>query len=356
VKVVPLRPELEPSWNEFVASRDAALFYASLEFRDLLARVLLNARPHYLLALDGDRVCGVLPAFAAHHPTLGKVLNSLPYYGSNGGFVTDGRAETAQALLAAYLHLESSIGCVASTLVSSPFDGERVEYEKGLAATFRDNRIGQVTPLPSPSASMEDELFALYDDTARRNVRKARKSGVTWETRRDFDAFLYLHRTHAKNIHAVGGLPKELAFFRAVADGISEKHWRLYVANSDEQPIGALLVFRFNRTVEYYTPAISEDFRPLQPLSLLVHEAMREAASDGYRWWNWGGTWRSQTGVYRFKRKWGAVDMPYHYYTRITDRTLLGRTRSELLEAFPHFFVLPFEQLAPEPNVFSVSP
>ena len=350
MKVVPLNPELEASWNDFVARHDAALFYTSLAFRDLLSRVL-DAQPHYHLALDGDRVCGVLPAFAARHSTLGVVLNSLPYYGSNGGFVTDGRPETAQSLLAAYFHLESSLGCAASTLVSSPFDGERVEYEEGLAASFRDSRIGQVTVLPPANLPLEDELFALYDDTARRNVRKARKSGVIWEARRDRAAFAFLHRTHTQNIEAVGGLPKAWAFFEAIAETVPERYWRLYLANSAGKPVAALLTFRFGRTVEYYTPAIIEESRPLQALPLLVHEAMREAASEGYRWWNWGGTWRSQTGVYRFKRKWGAVDMPYHYYTRINDRAVLEHARSELLDAFPQFFVLPFERLVAKSDI-----
>ena len=325
--------------------RAHALIYSSLEYRDLLLRVL-DAKAHYLVALDGDRTCGLLPVFSASHSQLGTVLNSLPYYGSNGGFVTDDRPETASSLVAAYFELERSLNCAASTLVSSPFDGERMDYDTALAATFRDDRVGQLTALPELSAQPEDDLFALYDDTARRNVRKARKSGVAWRSRRDREAFEYLYRTHEQNIRAVGGLSKTWSFFEAVMDTVPERIWNLYVAELGGQPVAALLVFRFNSTVEYYTPAISEEHRSLQALALLVHEAMREALIEGYRWWNWGGTWPSQTGVYRFKRKWGAVDMPYHYYTRILDQALLRCTREDLLSAFPNFFVVPFDRLS----------
>jgi len=342
LRVESLTPELEPAWREFVRRRRQTLFYASLQYRDLLARVL-DGQPHYLLALDGDRVCGVLPSFAMRHPSLGTVLNSLPYYGSNGGFITDGHPEAAKAVAGAWLALERELACAASTVISAPFDADLSVFERDLAPTFRDDRIGQATRLPAGGS--EEALFALYDETARRNVRKARRSGVAWRVDNGAEAMAFLYRTHEENIRAIGGLPKSRSFFDAVPAVVPQEDWRVYVAEKSGEPVAALLVFRFNATVEYYTPAIVETSRPLQPLALLVHEAMREAAAEGYKWWNWGGTWKSQVGVYRFKRKWGAVDMPYHYYTRLADRRLLHCSRGELLSAFPGFFVVPFDKL-----------
>jgi hypothetical protein len=349
LRVEPLTENLEPAWREFLRGRERALFYASLEYRDILARVL-DARPHYLLAIDGEHVCGVLPTFAMTQPSHGTVLNSLPYYGSNGGFITDGRPQTANALAAAWLELERELGCAASTVISSPFDTDLSVYEH-LAPTFRDDRIGQVTPLPAGSS--EEALFALYDETARRNVRKARKSGVAWRVDNSPKAMAFLYRTHEENIRAIGGLSKSRAFFDAVPAAVPQDAWRVYIAERAGEPIAALLVFRFSATVEYYTPAIVEAARPLQALALLVHEAMRQAAGEGYKWWNWGGTWKSQLGVYRFKRKWGAADMPYRYYTRLTDQRLLRSSRDDLLSAFPGFFVLPFDRLGQAQAPFS---
>ena len=338
MRVAPLTRELEPAWRDFLRGREEALFYASLEYRDLLQRIL-DAEAHYLVAMDGERVCGALPAFAMRHASLGTVLNSLPYYGSNGGFITDRRPEVVAALAKAWLELERELGCAAATMISSPFDDAALD---GLKATFRDDRIGQVTSLPGGG---EEALFALYDETARRNVRKARKSGVAWRVEHGAEALAFLHRTHDENMRGIGGLPKSRAFFDTVPAAIPRDNWRVYVAEHAGERVAALLVFRFNATVEYYTPAIVEAARPLQPLALLVHEAMREAAAEGRKWWNWGGTWKDQVGVYRFKRKWGALDKPYHYYTRLADQRLLACSKAELLAAFPGFFVVPFDRL-----------
>jgi hypothetical protein len=341
--VRPLDAALEPAWREFLAAREDALFYASLEFRDLLARVL-DAKPHYLVALEGAKVRGLLPSFARSDARLGTVLNSLPYYGSNGGFVTDGSPEADAALVHAWLELERGLGCAASTLVGSPFDGERDVYEQRIGHAFRDSRTGQLTPLPAGDADPEAALFARYDESARRNVRKARKSGVTFRESRAVEDLRFLFATHRDNIQAIGGLNKDWSFFEAVRLVPAER-WSLLVAEQDGAPVAALLLFRFNRTVEYYTPAILERARADQPLALLVHEAMRDAARQGYRWWNWGGTWATQDGVYRFKKKWGAEDRPYHYYVRLSRPEVLERSPAELREAFPGFFIVPFSKL-----------
>jgi len=73
---------------------------------------------------------------------------------------------------------------------------------------------------------------------------------------------------------------------------------------------------------------------------------MCDAASEGYVWWNWGGTWLSQDGVYRFKSRWGTQDLPYRYFTIVRNSEILKASREELLTAYPGFFTVPFSALS----------
>jgi lipid II:glycine glycyltransferase (peptidoglycan interpeptide bridge formation enzyme) len=114
------------------------------------------------------------------------------------------------------------------------------------------------------------------------------------------------------------------------------------------QPVAALLLLYFNRTVEYYVPATLEAERVHQPTSLILFQAMQDAARAGYTRWNWGGTWLNQDGVSRFKRKWGAQDSRYRYYIKLNAAEILKRSRSELLDAYPGFYVVPFDKLHEE--------
>ena len=80
-------------------------------------------------------------------------------------------------------------------------------------------------------------------------------------------------------------------------------------------------------------------------MAAILAQAMREAIVDGFKWWNWGGTWLQQDGVYRFKRKWAAQDFPYRYFVQINDSNVMSYTADELLKAYPNFFTVPFERL-----------
>ena len=120
----------------------------------------------------------------------------------------------------------------------------------------------------------------------------------------------------------------------------------LYVARREGAVIAGLLIFYFNRTVEYFTPAVAEEFRSTQPSALILITAMMDAGRRGFERWNWGGTGESQTGVYRFKKKWSAQERYYHYYTQLNDSSILDWSRGDIFSAFPNFFVVPFSALA----------
>jgi hypothetical protein len=74
---------------------------------------------------------------------------------------------------------------------------------------------------------------------------------------------------------------------------------------------------------------------------------MKDAVCDELQYWNFGGTQPSQESLYRFKRGWGAVEYPYHYYgiAKGDISTIKRASPDELSEAFPWFYVYPFDEL-----------
>ena len=83
-------------------------------------------------------------------------------------------------------------------------------------------------------------------------------------------------------------------------------------------------------------------------MSLLIFEAMQEAVGRGILYWNWGGTWLNQSGVYRFKSRWGTHDVPYYYYVKVYNDKVLNYSKDTLLEQFPYYYVVPFFELDKE--------
>jgi hypothetical protein len=178
-------------------------------------------------------------------------------------------------------------------------------------------------------------------------VRKAQKSGLNVRISNDAKSIDFLYHVHVDNIQSIGGIAKPYEFFSSIPSfykpGID---YDLYLAESEGQTIAGLLLFYCGNVVEYYTPVIVKEFRHLQPLSLLIYEAMSAAKNNNYKFWNWGGTWKSQDGVYQFKSRWGTEDHPYYYYTKILNKDVVNCNKQELLSEYPFFYVYPFDKLA----------
>lgn len=332
-------------YEHFIKRCENANVYASWGYREVLEDTL-DAEGRYLALVNGSGdITGVLPAFVAHHSEYGSVLNSLPFFGSYGGAILEAAdPDKAGRLIDGFDDLARQLGCVSSTVVVSPLDVCPDVYEsRGYDA--RDTRIGQVTPLPGKCDNLEDRLFDLYDGVRRRNIRKARKEGVTVRAADSREALDFVASVHSDNMVAIGGKGKPDSFYASIADRMLGKaECRLYMAYLGEVPIAGLLAFHHNVTADYFIPAAHTNYRRTQGMCLCIHEALADAARQGMRQWNWGGTWRTQDGVYNFKSKWGTQDIPYHYYTRLYDgsETLRRMKPAELGQAYPYFFVMSY--------------
>ena len=339
IQVEPLPPAESPDWDAFLRSTSGGLIYHSIAYRDLLVD-LLGCESEYLVAREGGEIRGVLPVMWASDEA-GRVCNSLPFYGSHGGPIA-GSSEAEEALMEAWNERATDGGTLAATMVANPF----LDHEPPQAVhELTDERIGQVTALPGDESP--DELMLLYSKNARRDVRRAERRGV--EVERDPSRLPELWRLHQENMEAIGGLAKPERFFTELANRLEAgRDYELWVATKEGSLIAGLLVLYFNDVAEYWTPAVDAEHRADEPMALIVSEAMLDASRRGCRLWNWGGTWSSQDGVYRFKHKWGADDRPYRYFVQVNNRSVLEATPEQLLERFPHFYVLPFTALRTE--------
>jgi Acetyltransferase (GNAT) domain len=337
--VIVLDQRWEEGYERFLLQRPDSLLYSSLKYRAFL-KALLGCTDQYLLAVDQGRIEGVLPLMKLQAD--GKIVyNSLPYYGSNGGVIAASSA-AAETLVQAYNDLVSQPNVAAATVVPNPFESAVAGYSR----THEDVRIAQWIDLKAKDEDLETFL-ARIDSSARRNVRKALAEGVT--VRRDERQLRVLRDMHVRNMASIGGRAKTDAFFELVPQHfVAGRDWDLYVGELDGRTIAALLVFYYGRTVEYFTPAVEESFREMQALPLIIAQAVGDAARRGLTRWNFGATWESQTGVYRFKKKWAAQEKRYSYSTYIGDADLLKHSSAELLEMYPNFYVVPFSALGKE--------
>ncbi len=335
--VVRMTPQDETAYDAFVAAHPEAMLYHSLPYVRMIASITGGEQETLLAVDDGGTVRGVLPLLAKSGP-LGRVINSLPYYGSHGGVLAETPA-AGRALTDAYNALLAGDGLCSATVIGNPL----AAMPAGLRHSVTDYRIGQFTRIEFEDRHAE-RLMQAYHQKTRNMVRKGERSGV--ETDEENGLVEFLTDVHRENMPAIGGRAKSEPFFSLFPRHFKAgRDYKLFVARLGGEPVAAMLLFYFRDTVEYYTPVIREAYRDKQPLSLLIHHAMTEASERGYRLWNWGGTWATQDGVYLFKKRWGTYDVNYTYYTQVNNDAVLASSSRALLEQYPDFFVVPFRLL-----------
>lgn len=328
--------------RDYLLRNPRSLAYGNPDFLGLLAGHL-NARAGWIEARHNGALAGLLPFLAKSGPG-GSVWNSLAFYGSNGGAIQAAPDDEAKiGLIRAFYREAADDGACAATIVTNPLEEDAAYYDRHAERDFRDERIGQITHFPQLLPG--EDLMDRFQNPRPRNIRRALKEGVTIAKSTDPASLGFLYETHVANMRAIGGLPKAEPFFTAIAPTMAGGDWAVFTAFLSGRPIAALLLFYFNKTVEYFTPVIVEDFRGTQALALAIYEAMKDAMARGYANWNWGGTWLTQGGVYDFKKRWCTSEYRYFYYTRLFDRSVLSQSTMWFQEHYRGFFVVPYKEL-----------
>ena len=337
VKIELLSKKHYNSYNTFLHNLavDGSLFYYSVSYMLFLKR-LLACESEYYIVLDNEKVVAALPMMFKDG-CLGKVYNSLPFYGSHGGIISCN--DIAKIMLIDKFNKLSGLkGVAVNMLVENPFC-----INNGINYNYSDDRISQYTNIKYVLDN-DDSLLKTFHYKTRNMIRKAQKSSINVVNNSMYLDFLYT--THLENMHQIGGVAKPKIFFDSINQYFrSGQDYRLYVALYDKKPIAALLLFYYKDVVEYFTPVIKKEHRSLQPMSLLIYRAMLDAGKEGYCYWNWGGTWKSQAGVYRFKSRFAAVDRPYKYKVNLVNNSILECSPEDLLAEYKGFYTIPFQNI-----------
>ena len=338
IHIVELSNNLENNYTEFLIKHPLALAYHTLPYCKFVHNIVGGNTCYQIAINDGGSVLGVLPLMYKEGKW-GRVYNSLPYFGSHGGILSSSQL-VQETLTQKYNQLVSEDNVAAATLISHPF---QQEAEIRIVHNQTDYRIGQWTRLPHNGQDIDIQLMEKIDASTRRNIRKAYKEGVTVYKETSQEAINFLKETHIDNMEKIGGNLKTDPFFLGLSNILrASDEYDIYIASLDGKWVAALLLLLYKDTIEYFVPVTLEGFRNFQPMAAIIYQAMQDYTYQGYKWWNWGGTWKTQKGVYRFKKKWAAQDFKYYYYCQINNLELMNIPQQSLLSEYEGFYIMPF--------------
>jgi hypothetical protein len=330
----------ERKYEELIEKTSNVLIYTHLSYLDAVAS-FTKSELYFVLDITEEKFNAAIP-FCLYRGRYGPVINSLPFYGSNGGIIAMKDAVcTAEPLLQKLIEFARQVNSISVTVIESPLN----QYLDKVFANFslKDSRISFLNNF---TIGMNPEnLIKQFQEPRPRNIRRAQSAGIEVRQSHSQEAIDFLSITHEENITSIGGLAKPPEFFEILLTNLSQENWVIFEALLDGKRIASLLLLQSKNVIEYFTPAVLPEFRSLQALSLLIFQGMQFAIKNEIEFWNWGGTWESQTGVFDYKKKWASQKGVYKYHTLLLDESLILKKKEDLLDAYPYFYVLPFGSL-----------
>lgn len=295
------------SWNEFVLENDGPLF-ATWDWGTACAayghdRVYLGATH------DGDLV-GVLPMIYIRSRLFGDKLVSMPF-SEYGSVIIDPDAEAGAAaqrrLLAATRELADDLDVDFVSLRGRDLGSADGYERKQRWVSFRHSLTKGV-----------DAVWDDLDSTSRRgyHVRQARENDLTCREGDTIDDLKEFYHLYLMTMRGHGSPALSFGFFRRLWEDLHEAgHMRLYLVENDGDPINSVIDFAYGKQVYHWKPVSDYEYRDLDGGSLILWEAIKRSAEDGYETYNLGRT-REGSGVYTFKKSFGGrkVRLTDHHY------------------------------------------
>ena len=254
-------------------------------------------RDYSLIALQNDRVAGILPLFYVRNPLIGKALISSPFAVYGGGLFD------SPAVAAAF---RDRLKCLGSVLDLDYVELRNQYPGQCLAFSRIDRYVTFIQELPVD----EDAILQRIPRKTRYIVRRSLKEGFTTRKRgHEFEEFEQLYTANLRRL----GTP---AFPR--------KHFANLLANFQEMAdirevllggrvVAAVLTLYFRGQVFPYYGAADAAYNAKAPSSYMYFDLMRSTARQGYTTFDFGRSKKFDSGSYEFKSHWGMEirDLPY---------------------------------------------
>jgi len=310
----------ESKWDDYVISSDSATGYHQIGWKTVIEQTY-GLKSYYLMALEDERIVGILPLFFIKSRAFGISLVSLPFL-NYGGICADNH-KAAESLLrkAAYLMGE--------------LDAQYVElhhlHKYEFALSTNEGKVTLLLRLDSDP----DTLWKGFRPKVRNQVRKAARSGL--EVRiGGIDYLDDFYDAFAVNMRDLGSPVHSKALFENLLHGFPDST-RIFMVYLESETVGGAIFISFKDIVEVPWASSKREYFQFSPNNLLYWEVIKYACEKGFNYFDFGkSSWNS--GTFRFKKQWGAEPkqlysqyylspgalMPEVNHTSLKDRVAIG--------------------------------
>jgi lipid II:glycine glycyltransferase (peptidoglycan interpeptide bridge formation enzyme) len=153
-----------------------------------------------------------------------------------------------------------------------------------------------------------DRIWCNLKKQVRNGVKKAEKTGVKVIFGKNQEFMDRIYAIHVNNMKRLGTPPHSKKFFKEMWNQMHPKDQiRTYLAEYDGKEIAAVILFPHRESVRWGTGVSLTEYRWLNPIYLLLWEAIVWSKQEGYAVFDMGGS-RKDSGNFHFKEAWIGKD------------------------------------------------
>lgn len=304
MKVYEIDPIGDPRWPSFLHTDPEASIFHTPEWLQALRQtygyepvVYTTSAPGQLLR-DGIVCCRIASRLT------GRRLVSLPF------------ADHCQPLLSEPSALPQFLHQLAHTCTKGPW-----RYLELRPLGTMDNAISTPFNIVKTSylhrLNLRPDCGKLFEgfhkSCVRRRIRHAAREGLTYESGRSeavlakfYQLQLLMRRKHQLP-------PQPIAWFRNLIEHLGDQ-CTIHVAFHQGEPIAGILTLHYQHTVTYKYGASDPQRYHLSGMIALLWRAIQDAKANGAVVFDMGRSDQEQSGLVRFKDRWGASRSKLHYY------------------------------------------
>lgn len=282
-------------WEEFVGNHPESRNYHRWAWKIVIERSF-NWSTFYLMAEENAKVSGILPLVWQKSRLFGSFVTSLPFLNS-GGILAEER-ETEEVLLEEAIALTRRLGAKHLEL--------RHRRNHQLDLCTQTNKVALVLPAESD----KERMWRSLPTKVRTGIRKAEKFGLTAEFgRKEFVDDFY--EVFAENMRDLGTPVYGKKFFLEIVSALPSESF-VCIVRHNATPVAVSFLAGYRDTLETLWGSSLDRYRSMKPNMFMYWKMLCFAGKQGYRVFDFGRS-TVGSGPHRFKRQWGAQEIPLYW-------------------------------------------
>jgi len=308
-EIKQLREKDEKRWDDFVMRNDSTTFYHQIGWKKVVEDAY-GHKPYYQFAeSENGEILGILPMFLIKDIFFGKRLVSVPFAPYGGVCCENG--DIGNALINEAIDIGKNLGVGYCELRN--FKNTNVHEDFNCMKEFS-------TFVLDLSKGVE-HIWKNMSKKVRNMIRKGGKSNLKFETEASHNANSDFYEIYSKNMKQLGTPVHSLNFFNNIYRTFPEN---VFIAEVglNEEVISSLYLLKFKDMLVSGWGASLAEFLKYAPNDFMYWDSIKYGCENNILWFDFGRS-LIDSGNYKFKERWGSVEVPLAYCYYPSTKTIL---------------------------------